>query len=54
MKEGKIQPIAIIKGGKSMTVDEYTQAAAAPAAPAAPAQPAAMGGMAGAPAAEKK
>ncbi len=56
MKAGKVAPIAIIKGGKSMTVDEYAQAAAAtaPAPAATPAQPAAMGGMAGAPAAEKK
>ena len=54
MKEGKIAPIAIIKGGKSMTVDEYTAAGAAsqPAAQQA-AQPAAMGGMESAPT-EKK
>ena len=54
MKEGKITPIAIIKGGKSMTVDEYTAAGAAsqPAAQQA-AQPAAMGGMESAPT-EKK
>ncbi|MCP5296303.1 MAG: branched-chain amino acid ABC transporter substrate-binding protein [Zoogloeaceae bacterium] len=54
MKEGKIAPIAIIKGGKSMTVDEYTAAGTAsqPAAQQA-AQPAAMGGMESAPT-EKK
>ena len=54
MKEGKITPIAIIKGGKSMTVDEYTAAGTAsqPAAQQA-AQPAAMGGMESAPT-EKK
>ena len=47
MKEGKITPLSIIKGGKSMTLDEYAAAsAAAPAAeapaeaPAAPAAPA--------------
>ncbi|MCZ7654996.1 MAG: branched-chain amino acid ABC transporter substrate-binding protein [Rhodocyclaceae bacterium] len=54
MKDGKIAPIAIIKGGKSMTVDEYAAAGAAaqPAAQQA-AQPAAMGGMESAPT-EKK
>ena len=36
MKAGKITPVAIIKSGKSMTVDEYI-AMSAPAAPAAPA-----------------
>ncbi len=40
LKEGKITPIAIIKSGKSMTLDEYAAANAAPA-PAAPAAPAA-------------
>ncbi len=54
MKDGKIAPIAIIKGGKSMTVDEYTNAgSAAPPAAQPTSQPAAMDGMAGAPA-EKK
>ena len=47
MKAKKIDPIAIIKGGKSMTVAEY-QAAAAPAAPAAGMSGmSGMGGMAG-------
>ena len=36
MKDGKITPLAIIKGGKSLTLDEYA-ALAAPAAPVAPA-----------------
>ena len=45
MKAKKIEPIAIIKGGKTMTVAEY-QAAAAPAAPAAAAA-APAAGMAG-------
>ncbi|MDA8256017.1 MAG: branched-chain amino acid ABC transporter substrate-binding protein [Betaproteobacteria bacterium] len=42
LKEGKITPLAIIKGGKSMTLDEYAQASAPAAAPAAtaPAAPA--------------
>jgi branched-chain amino acid transport system substrate-binding protein len=40
LKEGKITPLAIIKGGKSMTVDEYA-AMSAPAAAPAPAAPAA-------------
>lgn len=40
MKAGKITPVAIIKSGKSMTVDEYI-AMAAPAPAAAPAAPAA-------------
>ncbi|MDI6747492.1 MAG: branched-chain amino acid ABC transporter substrate-binding protein [Rhodocyclaceae bacterium] len=53
MKEGKVTPLAIIKGGKSLTLDEYAalgapapaaapaemaKPAEAPAAPAAPAQ----------------
>jgi branched-chain amino acid transport system substrate-binding protein len=41
LKEGKITPIAILKSGKSMTLDEYAQAnapvAVAPAPTAAPA-----------------
>jgi branched-chain amino acid transport system substrate-binding protein len=46
MKAGKITPLAIIKGGKSLTLDEYAALsapaapAAAPAAPAAEAKPA--------------
>jgi branched-chain amino acid transport system substrate-binding protein len=36
MKDGKITPLSIIKGGKSMTLDEYA-ASAAPAPAAAPA-----------------
>ena len=44
MKDGKITPLAIIKGGKSMTLEEYAAAAApAPAAATAPA-PAAEAG----------
>jgi branched-chain amino acid transport system substrate-binding protein len=45
LKEGKITPIAILKSGKSMTLDEYAQATA-PAAPAAPAPAAAPGAAA--------
>ena len=51
MKEGKVTPLAIIKGGKSLSLDEYAalgaaapaemaKPAEAPAAPAAPADPA--------------
>jgi len=40
MKEGKITPLAIIKSGKSLTLDEY-------AALSAPAQPTGMSGMGG-------
>ncbi len=40
MKGGKIEPIAIIKGGNSMTVDEYLKMAA-PAVPAEAPKPAA-------------
>ncbi len=48
LKDGKITPLAIIKGGKSLTLDEYAALSApAPAAAAAPAQPAAMAGMQG-------
>jgi branched-chain amino acid transport system substrate-binding protein len=36
MKDGKLAPIAIIKGGKTISYDEFVKAAAAPA-PAAPA-----------------
>ena len=45
LKEGKITPVAILKSGKSMTLDEYAQATApvapapAPAPAAAPAAP---------------
>jgi branched-chain amino acid transport system substrate-binding protein len=46
LKDGKITPLAIIKGGKSLTLDEYA-ALSAPAPAPAPAQPAAMGGMQG-------
>jgi branched-chain amino acid transport system substrate-binding protein len=38
MKGGKIEPIAIIKSGHSMTVEEYLKMAAPMAAPAAPAE----------------
>ncbi|MHB1359422.1 MAG: branched-chain amino acid ABC transporter substrate-binding protein [Rhodocyclaceae bacterium] len=46
MKEGKVTPLAIIKGGKSLSLDEYAALIAAAAAPlpvpvAAPAAPAA-------------
>ncbi len=52
LKDGKITPLAIIKGGKSLTLDEYAALSAPAPAPAAapaaaPAQPAAMGGMQG-------
>lgn len=48
MKDGKITPLAIIKGGKSMTLEEYAAAAApAPAAAAAPAPAAAPAAEAG-------
>jgi branched-chain amino acid transport system substrate-binding protein len=40
LKEGKITPLAIIKGGKSLTLDEYAALMAPPPAPA-PAEPAA-------------
>jgi branched-chain amino acid transport system substrate-binding protein len=40
LKEGKITPVAILKSGKSMTLDEYAQATA-PVAPAPAAAPAA-------------
>ena len=40
MKDGKLAPIAIIKGGKTISYDEFVKASAAPA-PAAPAAPAA-------------
>ena len=55
MKAGKVVPESIIKGGKSMTLDEYA-AASAPAAPAAPmaAAPAAAEPAAAAPAAPAK
>jgi branched-chain amino acid transport system substrate-binding protein len=56
LKDGKITPVAILKSGKSMTLDEYAAAAApapapapAAAAPAAPA-PAAAAAPAAAPA----
>ncbi|MCC7041211.1 MAG: branched-chain amino acid ABC transporter substrate-binding protein [Burkholderiales bacterium] len=43
MKGGKLEPIAVVKGGKSIAFDEFMKAAApapaaAPAAPAAPAE----------------
>lgn len=37
LKSGKIEPIAIIKGGKTMKFEEFVQQAGAAAAPAAPA-----------------
>lgn len=54
LKEGKITPLAIIKGGKSLTLDEYAQLGApapAPAPAAEPAAPAAAAPTAAAPAA---
>ena len=36
LKEGKIAPVAILKSGKSMTLDEYAQAMAPVAVPPAP------------------
>ena len=57
LKGGKLDPIAIIKGGKTFTVDEFIAAAAAGAAPAAPAPaavPAPAPAAAAAPAPEKK
>jgi branched-chain amino acid transport system substrate-binding protein len=50
LKDGKITPLAIIKSGKSMTLDEYA-AASAPAPAAAAAAPAAAAPAAAAPAA---
>ena len=51
MKAGKIEPVAIIKGGKSTKFDDFVKASApAPAAAAAPAAPA----PAAAPAADAK
>ena len=41
MKAGKIEPLAIIKSGKSIQYDEFVKAAATTTAPAAPAAPAA-------------
>ena len=49
LKEGKITPVAILKGGKSMTLDEYAQATA-PAAVAPAPTPAAAPAAAPAPA----
>lgn len=40
MKEGKITPLAIIKSGKSLTLDEYAALSAPAAAPAEAAKPA--------------
>ncbi len=40
MKDGKVAPFAIIKGGKSLTLDEYAALDAPAAAPAAEAKPA--------------
>jgi hypothetical protein len=39
LKEGKITPVAILKGGKSLTLDEYAALTAPPAPAAAPAAP---------------
>jgi branched-chain amino acid transport system substrate-binding protein len=58
LKEGKITPVAILKSGKSMTLDEYAQATAPAGAPAAvapaPTSAAAVPAAVPAPAAEKK
>jgi branched-chain amino acid transport system substrate-binding protein len=40
LKEGKITPISIIKGGKSLTLDEYAALGAPAPAAAEPAKPA--------------
>ena len=50
LKEGKITPVAILKGGKSLTLDEYAQATAPAAATPAP-TPVPAPAPAGAPAA---
>ena len=50
LKDGKVAPTAIIKSGKSMTLDEYAKMSAPAPAPAAPAEAA----PAAAPAAEPK
>jgi len=53
MKEGKLAPIAVVKGGQSMKFEDFIAQAAAPAAPAAPAAaPAAEAPKADAPKAE--
>jgi hypothetical protein len=55
LKEGKITPVAILKGGKSLTLEEYAALTAPPAPAPAPAAaqgaaaPAAAGGSAPAP-----
>jgi len=56
MKGGKITPVAVIKGGNTIPIDEFVKAAAAPAAaPAAPAPaPAAVAPAKDAPKAEEK
>jgi branched-chain amino acid transport system substrate-binding protein len=57
LKDGKITPVAILKSGKSMTLDEYAAAAApapAAAAPAAAAAAPAAAAPAAAPAAPEK
>ena len=54
LKEGKITPVAILKSGKSMTLDEYAQASAPAAVAPAPTPAAAVpapGAAPGAPAA---
>src|SRR5256885_13965669 len=40
MKTGKLEPIAIVKGDKTMTYDDVAKSPAAPPAPAPPAAPA--------------
>jgi len=50
LKDGKITPVAILKGGKSLTLDEYA-ALSTPAPAAAASAPAAAAAPAGAPAA---
>jgi branched-chain amino acid transport system substrate-binding protein len=57
MKGGKLDPIAVVKGDKTMTYDDFVKsaaAAAAPAAPAAAAPAAAAPAPASAPAAAEK
>src|SRR5512141_2812856 len=53
MKDGKLDPIAVVKGGKSMKFDEFMKGAGASAAPAAASAPTAAA-PAAAPAGEMK
>jgi branched-chain amino acid transport system substrate-binding protein len=53
LKGGKVEPIAVVQGGKAMKVDEFMAAAAAAAAPAPAAAPAAAPAPAPAPEVKK-